>query len=273
MSRGKEGGKENADRHKAESGLADCFPSLRYNRHGKIILEQWSGYDNPHYIFRLFSQSKPITAAATLICVDDELFSLEDPIVKFIPEFRVRFLFFWTPPGCSGGSFHTSGRPSLPRSLPHALPSSLLPSFPPSQTLRVIVNATQGAAIETTPLRREITIRHLLTHTGASLLPLSFPPSLLPMEPVSALPLRVLILPPLQVALCTGTVEILSWTRCIVLPRFLTFGDRTWTVRREGGRDGGREGRGRGTGGGAEGRRKRKEVALKLFWGEKGGSR
>lgn len=117
-SRGKEGGKGNVDRHKAESELADCFPSLRYNRHGKIILEQWSGYDNPHYIFRLFSQSKPITAAATLICVDDELFSLEDPIVKFIPEFRVRF--------SSYGS--RRGAPEAP-SLPLALPPSILPSL------------------------------------------------------------------------------------------------------------------------------------------------
>ncbi|GAB5033992.1 beta-lactamase, partial [Nannochloropsis oceanica] len=90
-------------------------------RHGKIIVEQYSGYDNPNYIFRLFSQSKPITAAATLVCVDKGLFGLDDPITNFIPEFK---------------------------------------------NLRVLVPGTSGANMQTVPLRRQITIRHLLTHTS-----------------------------------------------------------------------------------------------------------
>ena len=45
------------------------------------------GYDSPDYIYRLFSQSKPVTAVATLILIDEGKISLDDPVTKFIPEF------------------------------------------------------------------------------------------------------------------------------------------------------------------------------------------
>jgi CubicO group peptidase (beta-lactamase class C family) len=90
-------------------------------RHGKIVLEAYAGYDSPDYIFRLFSQSKPITAVATLLLVNDGVIGLDDPVVKYLPEFRA---------------------------------------------LRVIVNSTMGAPIETRKVTVNMTIRHLLTHTS-----------------------------------------------------------------------------------------------------------
>ena len=41
-----------------------------------------AGYDHSNYIFRMFSQSKPVTAAATMILVDDGAIGLDDPVVS-----------------------------------------------------------------------------------------------------------------------------------------------------------------------------------------------
>lgn len=90
-------------------------------RHGKLIYSEAVGYDRTDYIFRLFSQSKPITAAAAMVLLDDGVIKLDDPVTKWIPEF---------------------------------------------QALRVIVNGTMGAPIETVPLKRTMTVLHLLTHTA-----------------------------------------------------------------------------------------------------------
>ena len=38
-------------------------------------------------IFRIYSMTKPITAAAAMICYEDGHFQLDDPIAKFLPEF------------------------------------------------------------------------------------------------------------------------------------------------------------------------------------------
>ena len=39
-------------------------------------------------IFRLWSNSKPIAGAATMICVEEGLLNLDDPVSKFIPAFK-----------------------------------------------------------------------------------------------------------------------------------------------------------------------------------------
>jgi CubicO group peptidase (beta-lactamase class C family) len=39
-------------------------------------------------IYRIYSMSKPITAVALMILYDEGLFSLDDPVSKFIPEFK-----------------------------------------------------------------------------------------------------------------------------------------------------------------------------------------
>src|SRR4030042_2565471 len=39
-------------------------------------------------IYRLWSNSKPITGTATMICVEDGLLNLDDPVSRFIPAFK-----------------------------------------------------------------------------------------------------------------------------------------------------------------------------------------
>jgi len=53
----------------------------------QLVYTKAVGYDNPDYIFRLFSQTKPVTAVATLILMDEGKIKLDDPVTKFIPEF------------------------------------------------------------------------------------------------------------------------------------------------------------------------------------------
>ena len=39
-------------------------------------------------IFRIYSMSKPVTSVATLMLVDDGKIKLDDPVAKYIPEFK-----------------------------------------------------------------------------------------------------------------------------------------------------------------------------------------
>ena len=65
-------------------------------RHGKIVHYEAQGYLDlesrqpvvKDTIYRLWSNSKPITGTATMICVEDGLLSLDDPVSKYIPAFR-----------------------------------------------------------------------------------------------------------------------------------------------------------------------------------------
>jgi CubicO group peptidase (beta-lactamase class C family) len=65
-------------------------------RHGKIVHYEAQGYMDcdsrkpvrKDTICRLWSNSKPITGAATMICVQDGLLSLDDPVSRFIPAFK-----------------------------------------------------------------------------------------------------------------------------------------------------------------------------------------
>ena len=70
----------------------------------------------PDTIFRIASMTKPVTSVAAMILVDDGKLSLDDPISKFLPEFK-------------GPRVHKAGQ-------------------------------------EPAPAGREITVRHLLTHTS-----------------------------------------------------------------------------------------------------------
>jgi CubicO group peptidase (beta-lactamase class C family) len=64
-------------------------------RHGKIVFFDTLGYldcesQKPvqkNTIFRMWSNSKPIAGVATLICVEDGLLELDDPVSKYIPAF------------------------------------------------------------------------------------------------------------------------------------------------------------------------------------------
>ena len=65
-------------------------------RHGKIVHYEAQGYMDfeskkparKDTIYRLWSNSKPITGTATMICVEDGLLSLDDPDSIYIPAFK-----------------------------------------------------------------------------------------------------------------------------------------------------------------------------------------
>jgi len=65
-------------------------------RHGKIVHFEAQGYMDieskrpirKDAIFRMFSNSKPITGVATMMLYEDGLLSLDDPISKYVPTFK-----------------------------------------------------------------------------------------------------------------------------------------------------------------------------------------
>ena len=113
-------------------------------RHGRIVHLEAQGYMDfesrkpvgTDTFFRLWSNTKPITGAATLICVEDGLLKLDDPISKYLPAFSIRSC------GC-----------------PHPKP----PRRPAMNT-------------ETVPALREITIRDCLRNTTGLATPATPPP-------------------------------------------------------------------------------------------------
>lgn len=73
-------------------------------QYGSIILFESLGVQNiktgkpidVHTIFRIMSMTKPITAAAVLMLVDDQKLLLNDPISKYIPElFNLKVVIDW----------------------------------------------------------------------------------------------------------------------------------------------------------------------------------
>jgi CubicO group peptidase (beta-lactamase class C family) len=78
-----------------EEKLAPNFVTLAA-KHGKIIYYQAQGYldfeskkpAGKDTIYRLWSNTKPITGVATMICVEDGLLTLDDPVSKYIPAFK-----------------------------------------------------------------------------------------------------------------------------------------------------------------------------------------
>jgi CubicO group peptidase (beta-lactamase class C family) len=65
-------------------------------RHGKIVHYEVQGFMDfesrkpatKETIYRLWSNTKPITGTATMICVEDGLLNLDDPVSKYIPAFN-----------------------------------------------------------------------------------------------------------------------------------------------------------------------------------------
>ncbi len=99
-------------------------------RNGKIVLHKAYGYDDietktplkKDHIFRIASQTKAITSIAAMMLYEDGKFNLDDPVFKFIPEFK---------------------KPVI---------------------LKTFNEADSSYTSE--PAKKEITVRHLLTHTG-----------------------------------------------------------------------------------------------------------
>ena len=65
-------------------------------RHGRVVSEKTYGYQSlatrapmtRDTIFRLYSMSKPITGVAMMMLFEDGRWRLDDPITKFVPEFK-----------------------------------------------------------------------------------------------------------------------------------------------------------------------------------------
>jgi CubicO group peptidase (beta-lactamase class C family) len=80
-------------------------------RHGKVVHLDARGYldietqkpAGTDAIFRLYSNTKPITGAAAMICVEDGLLNLDDPVSKFIPAFKDQVVRMPGPAGGPGG--------------------------------------------------------------------------------------------------------------------------------------------------------------------------
>jgi CubicO group peptidase (beta-lactamase class C family) len=118
-------------------------------RHGKIVHYDAQGYidleskkpASKDTIFRLYSNSKPIAGLATMICVEDGLLALDDPVSKYIPAFKNPKVL----------ASNTAGQSQ---------------SGPPF-------------GLPTVPAKREITIRDCLRNTTGLATPQRFPSSLM----------------------------------------------------------------------------------------------
>ena len=114
-------------------------------RDGKVVQQGAYGHLDPDAqtpmradaLFRLASESKPITAVAILTLVDEGLVRLSDPVSRFIPEFR--------------GARVAVSKPGAPPFAP--LPPGVALTGPKPEA-------------DFVPAAREITVRDLLTHTS-----------------------------------------------------------------------------------------------------------
>lgn len=109
----------------------DCFPGAAafIARHGKIVYYKSFGLRDPETgdpmekddIFRIASMTKALASVATMMLYEEGYFLLDDPVSKFIPEFR---------------------------------------------NPQVLVKLNPDLTYVSRPASKEITIRHLLTHTS-----------------------------------------------------------------------------------------------------------
>ncbi|MBN2238222.1 MAG: beta-lactamase family protein [Dehalococcoidales bacterium] len=81
-------------------------------RHGKVIYYDAVGFMDMDSkvpvrkdgIYRLWSNTKPITGTATMICLEEGLLNLDDPVSKFIPAFKNQRVRTTAPQGPSLGT-------------------------------------------------------------------------------------------------------------------------------------------------------------------------
>jgi len=97
-------GKLNPKRLTAVSALIDSLVgegkiaggSARVSVKGEPMVEHYAGAADlasnraiaPDTIYRIYSMTKPVTAAAVMILLDDGKLSLSDPVTRFLPEFE-----------------------------------------------------------------------------------------------------------------------------------------------------------------------------------------
>lgn len=132
-------------------------------RHGKVALLESQGVAGvgskaplrPDSIFMLASLSKPVTAVAILMLVEEGKVHLDDPVSKYIPEF------------------------AGPRTVRVVKPGSPPAPFTPLPFVQPETAEFGPVQYEMVPAAHEMTIRHLLTHTSGIQIfgvPNDFPP-------------------------------------------------------------------------------------------------
>jgi CubicO group peptidase (beta-lactamase class C family) len=130
-------------RHMAAGTIANAVTVVM--RDGKVVQYKAYGQMDPvkgtplrtDALFYMVSSSKPITAVAVLMMVEEGLVRLDDPVSRFIPEFK--------------GQRVAVGKPGVP--LPAPLPPGSAPTGPKPEADYVAAT-------------RDITVRDLLTHTS-----------------------------------------------------------------------------------------------------------
>ena len=133
-------------RHIAAGTIANAVTLVM--RDGKVVHYKAHGPFDPatgapmrtDTLFYMVSSSKPITAVAVLMMVEEGLVRLDDPVSRFIPEFK--------------GQRVAVGKPGVP--LPPPLPPGTAASGPKPEADYI-------------PASRDITVRDLLTHTAGLL--------------------------------------------------------------------------------------------------------
>ncbi len=82
--------------HQIDEWVSDAAvpgASICIRLHGEVVVEHVAGEARPgepvtpDTLFGLASVTKPVTAATVVSCVEDGLFSLDDPIARLVPEF------------------------------------------------------------------------------------------------------------------------------------------------------------------------------------------
>src|SRR5690606_26228076 len=73
-------------------GEAGAWPwsSFRSACHGEVLAEAHIGGVEPvdaHSLHRIYSMTKPVVAASTVLLVEDGSLSLHDPVARYVPEF------------------------------------------------------------------------------------------------------------------------------------------------------------------------------------------
>ncbi|PQA87128.1 serine hydrolase domain-containing protein [Hyphococcus luteus] len=69
--------------------------AVRISQHGELLFEHYAGKADiasgkniaPDTIYRAYSMTKPVTAAAIMLLVEDNKLSLNDPVTAYVPEF------------------------------------------------------------------------------------------------------------------------------------------------------------------------------------------
>ena len=99
-------------------------------------------------IFRIMSMTKPVIGVAVLMMMEEGKVRLQDPISKFIPEWRNMTVAVPLPPPANGRAGNGA------------------PPAPTAAGGRGGRGAQEEPRYYTVPVERDVTIRDLLTHTG-----------------------------------------------------------------------------------------------------------